>query len=140
MKFKPYIDKYFYVPIIFVLILFIAPITVGIICRQADQIIVTSVLFVVIGVLLTSPLFGYVKIEEDHIFIKYGLFYKRKILYTSIKEISKEHKYYATSLFSHKTSLDHVFIKFDEANDTCVSVKNMDVFIALVEEKRLYSK
>lgn len=140
MKFKPHVDKYFYIPIIFVLILFIAPFLVAIVCRQIDQIIVTSLLFVVISVLLISPLFGYVKIENDYIFIKYGLFFRRKILYTNIVEITKEHKYYATSLISHKTSLDHVFIKYNNYSDTCVSVKDMDVFIALIEEKRLFSQ
>lgn len=140
MKFKPLVDKYFYTPIILVLILFIAPIMVGIVCKQIDQIIITSLLFIVIGVLLISPLFGYVKIEDDHIFIKYGLFFKRKIFYTNITEITKERKFYATSLISHKTALDHVFIKYNKYDDTCISIKNMDVFIALVEEKRLYAK
>lgn len=140
MKFKPQVDKYFYVPIIFVLILFIVPIMVGIVCKQMDQIIITAVLFIVIGTLLISPLFGYVKVENDYLYIRYGLFFRRKITYASIKEVEIEHKYYATSLISHKTSLNHLFIKYDSLNDTCVSVKDMDVLLALIEEKRLNVK
>ena len=62
---------------------------------------------------IISPLFGYVELREDSLFIKFGFFMNREIPYPKIRGTSFEHKFYSDSMLSLKNSADHVNIKYN---------------------------
>ena len=79
---------------------------------------------------LISPLFGYVELREDSVFIKFGFFLKRSIPYSKIRGISKERKFYSDSILSLKNSLEHINVKYNLCDFTTVSVEDNDGFCA----------
>ena len=85
MRFKPLVDKLFWIiaiptAILLVLLTVLAAdyIASGILIAFVD----VFVLFFII-----SPLFGYVELREDSLFIKYGLILKKEIPYEKIRGI-----------------------------------------------------
>ena len=84
---------------------------------------------------LITPLFGYVELRENTVFIKYGIIMKKEIPYNTIRAVTKERKIYSDGLVSLKCSLDHVNIKYNSFDVTSVSVVDNDDFIKSLEEK-----
>ena len=89
---------------------------------------------------LFSPLFGYVELRENSLFIKFGFFMKRNIPYSDIRGITKERKMYSESMVSLKSSMEHVNIKYNRFDVTTVSVKENDEFIEALEQRITLSK
>ena len=71
---------------------------------------------------LISPLFGYVELREDSVFIKFGLLLKREIPYGKIRGVTEERKFYADSMLSLKNALVHINIKYNSFDMVSVSV------------------
>ena len=84
---------------------------------------------------LISPLFGYVELREDTLFIKLGFFMKREIPYKSIRGTAKARKFYSDSMLSLKNSFEHVNIKYNRFDIMSMSVKDNDEFIKDLEER-----
>ena len=78
---------------------------------------------------LVSPLFGYVELRENTLFIKFGFFIKREIPYEKIRGTCKERKFYSDSMLSLKSSFEHVNIKYNKFDVVTVSVVTNDKFI-----------
>ena len=132
-RYLPLIDKLFFIVSIPTLILVGAGVAISVYSIPALMIMCAIALFVLY--VLISPLFGYVELGESSLVIKYGFFLKKEISYTSIRDITRERKFYSDSMLSLKNSLDHVNIKYNKFDITSVSVKSNDEFIAELEKR-----
>lgn len=132
-RYLPLIDKLFFIVSIPTLILVGAGFAISVYSIPALIIMCAVALFVLY--VLISPLFGYVELGESSLVIKYGFFLKKEIPYTSIRDITRERKFYSDSMLSLKNSLDHVNIKYNKFDITSVSVKSNDEFIAELEKR-----
>jgi hypothetical protein len=75
---------------------------------------------------MISPLFGYVELREESIFVKLGFFMKKEIPYNKIRDVEKTRKLYSDSMSALKNSLDHVNIKYNRFDVLSVSVVDND--------------
>lgn len=132
-RYLPLIDKLFFIVSIPTLILVGAGVAISVYSIPALMIMCAIALFVLY--VLISPLFGYVELGESSLVIKYGFFLKKEIPYTSIRDITRERKFYSDSMLSLKNSLDHVNIKYNKFDITSVSVKSNDELIAELEKR-----
>ncbi len=132
-RFKPLFDKLFF--IIFI------PITVLMMAFTVLACFAPTALFIIIPIdalvlyFLLSPLFGYVELRENSLFIKYGLVLKKEIPYDKIRGIDKVRKFYSESMMSLKNSFEHVNIKYNSFDITAVSVVENDNFIKELNER-----
>ena len=132
-KFKPMTDR-LYLSIIIVTSAVMIPLTVLSFNNLAALIITVAVdLFVLY--FLVSPLFGYVELREETVFIKFGLIMEREIPYKNIRGLEKERKFYSDSMLSLKNAFEHINIKYDTFDVVTVSVKDNDEFIREIEEE-----
>ena len=127
-KYKPKVDKLFYLVMIPTMIIVLAPV---IICG----ILVPTTLFITVPILLLTTyflittLFGYVELQESSLFIKYGFIMSKEIPYDKIRGVEKERSIISTSTLSIKNALDHVNIKYNKFDVTTVSIDDNDDFI-----------
>lgn len=137
-RYKPKIDKYFYIIWI--------PLTIVLI---ASTILTIGYLIAFILLLLTdifsyyfmiSSLIGYVELKEETIYIKFGFILKREIPYKKIIDIKKERRFITYSMLAIKNAFEHVNIKYNRYDMITVSVKNNDEFINDLKEKINKSK
>ena len=129
MRYKPKIDKLFWWITVPTAVLLIG-MTVGFAFLSP-----LSVLFVMIPTdlftfyFLISPLFGYVELRDEVLYIKFGFFMKREIPYSKIRGTSFERKFYSDSMMSLKNSLDHVNVKYNTFDLVSVSVVENEEFV-----------
>ena len=127
-KYKPKVDKLFYLVMIPTMIIVLAPV---IICG----ILVPTTLFITVPILLfttyflITTLFGYVELRESSLYIKYGFIMSKEIPYDKIRGVEKERSIISTSTLSIKNALDHVNIKYNKFDVTTVSIDDNDDFI-----------
>ena len=132
-RYKPLVDKLFYIMLIPTLLLTAAMIVLA--THSTLALIITCIVAAIILYLFISPLFGYVELREGSVFIKYGLFLSKEIPYSSIRGVQKEKKFYCDSMLSLKSALEHVNIKYGKFDVTTVSVKTNDALIKDIEER-----
>lgn len=84
---------------------------------------------------LASSLFGYVELREKTVFIRFGFIKTVEIPYSSIRDITKECKFYADSMMSIKNSLEHINIKYAKFDIVSVSVVGNDELIEVLRER-----
>ena len=126
-RFRPKLDKLFWI-ISSILLAIVIGITVTAIFMPITLwVIIPTDLFILYFVL--SPLFGYVELREETVFIKFGFFLSREIPYSKIRGMSKERKWYSDSMMSLKNSLEHVNIKYNTFDMVSVSVNDNDELI-----------
>ena len=127
-KYKPKVDKLFYLVMIPTMIIVLAPV---IICG----ILVPTALFITVPILLfttyflITTLFGYAELRESSLYIKYGFIMSKEIPYDKIRGVEKERSIISTSTLSIKNALDHVNIKYNKFDVTTVSIDDDDDFI-----------
>ena len=126
-RYKPLIDKMFWIISIPTLLLMAALTVIAVFDTVA--LIVVGVVDLAVIYLLVSPLFGYVELREESLYIKYGLILKKEIPYSRIRGAAKERRWYADSMLSLKNALDHVNIKHNSFDVTTVSLVDNDEFI-----------
>ena len=89
---------------------------------------------------LVSPLFGYVELREDCVWIRCGFFLKKQIPYERIRTVTKERKWYSDSMISLKNAFEHINIKYNTFDLFSVSVVEneelMEQIMVRVKEKR----
>ena len=85
---------------------------------------------------LISPLFGYVELRQDTVFVKFGFILKREIPYKSIRGVSRERKFYSDSMLALKNSLEHINIKYNSFDMVSVSVVNNELLTERLEARR----
>lgn len=123
-RFKPMVDRLY-------LFLFL-PIFVLLVALTILACFSVGVLFVIIPVDLViiyffvSPLFGYVELREDTLFIRYGFILKKEIPYNKIRGASRERSFYSESMMSLKCAFWHINIKYNAFDVTTVSVLEND--------------
>jgi len=125
--FKPLIDKLFWILLIPTAALMLGVTVLAVFEPSALLIIIPTDIFV--GYFLIAPLFGYVELRENSLFIKYGFILKKEIPYTKIRSLEKDRKWYSDAMMSLKSSMEHVIIKYNRFDVTIVSVVDNDTFM-----------
>lgn len=132
-KFKPKVDKLFFIIAIPTVILLAACTFIAAFDLVALLIMIPADLATVY--FLVSPIFGYVELRESTLFIKYGFILKREIPYNKIRGIEKKRKFYCESMMSLKNSFEHIDIKYNSFDVTSISVSENDKFIKELNER-----
>lgn len=134
-KYKPAIDKYFWIIWMPTSILLI----MATILSFSALIALIIMLFVdaFTYYFMISSLFGYVELREKTIFIKFGFIIKTEISYEKIREISKEKKVITYSFLSLKNALEHINIKYNKYDMVTVSVRGNDELIKELKKRIL---
>ena len=126
-RYLPLIDRMFVILVVSILAIVLTP---TIICGIEAP----STLFITIPILLfslyfiVSPLFGYVELGEESLFIRYGFIMTKEITYDSIRCLEIERKVISPSVMSVKNALEHVNIKYNRFDITSVSVRGNRTF------------
>ena len=138
-RYYPSVDKLFYWIAIPTNILFIAAlIPMILLAPKGLTIMIPTIVFT--DYFLISPLFGYVELREDELFIKYGFFLKKEIPYGKIRSIKKNRSIISEATMSLKNALDHIEIRYNKFDITIVSLKNTDNFLEEIEQRRKSSQ
>lgn len=138
-RYYPSVDKLFYWIAIPTNILFIAAlIPMILLAPEGLTIMIPTIVFT--DYFLISPLFGYVELREDELFIKYGFFLKKEIPYGKIRSIKKNRSIISEATMSLKNALDHIEIRYNKFDITIVSLKNTDTFLEEIEQRRKSSQ
>lgn len=85
---------------------------------------------------LLTPLFGYVELREETVFIKFGLIMKREIPYGRIRGVEKVRRFYSDSMLSLKNSLDHLNVKYNTFDMVSVSVVDNDGLMEEIKRRK----
>lgn len=131
--FKPKIDKLFYFIFVPTASVLLAATVIAAFEPVSLAIIIPVDLFSFY--FLLSPLFGYVELREDELFIKFGFFQKSNIPYKKIRSLEKERKFICDSMLSLKNAMEHVNIRYNTFDLVTVSVKDNDELIRELEER-----
>ena len=132
-KFKPLFDKT-YRGIWISLCIFMALFTVlAAFEPTALFVMIPTDLFVLY--FLVSPLFGYVELREESVFIRFGWILKREIPYQKIRGITKERKFYSDSMLALKNAMEHINIKYNTFDMISVSIVESEAFVQALEER-----
>ena len=105
-RFKPLVDKLFFILFIPTLLLLIAITVVGAFAPLSLLVVIPLDLFVLY--FFVSPFFGYVEMRKTSLFIKYGFFMKKDIPYNRIRGVEKKRKFHTESMLSLKNAMEHV--------------------------------
>ena len=133
-RYYPSVDKLFYWIAIPTNILFVAAlIPMIMLAPEGLTIMIPAIVFT--DYFLISPLFGYVELRDDELFIKYGFFLRKEIPYEKIREVTKERKVVAYSTLSLKNALEHINIKYNKFDMVTVSVNENDDLIKQLNER-----
>lgn len=132
-RYNPKVDKLFWFIVIFTSAIML-PFTVLLAVNFSWVSFILVVLSdIMVAYFIISPLFGYVELRSDTLFIKFGFFISREIPYAKIRGTKKERKWYSDSMLSLKNSLEHVNIKYNSLDFVTVSVVDNDAFIKDIE-------
>ena len=132
-RYKPLIDRTYVTMMIIIFVVLTVMTVIAAFSPVALLIVVPIYLLVVYH--LISPLFGYVELRENSLYVRYGLFMKKEIPYSKIRGVAKGRGFYSESMLSLKTALEHVNIKYNSFDMTTVSVVDIDSFIDDVNER-----
>ena len=132
-RYKPLIDKYFYIIWVPLSILLIA------LTILALSEVIALILMILIDVFcwyfMISQLTGYVELRESSMYVRFGFILRKNIPYNKIKEFNKERRIITYSYLSLKNALEHINIKYNKFDMITVSVVNNDDLIKELEER-----
>lgn len=134
-RYRPLIDKTYVCIWAFTLALTLSGVILACFEPMALFIMVPTFLFVLY--FLISPLFGYVELREETVFIKFGFFLEREIPYSKIRGVTKERKFYSDSMLALKNAMEHVNIKYNTFDLLSVSVADSDSLIDELNKRKL---
>ena len=132
-KFKPLFDKTYAVIWISLSVLMILCTVLAALEPTALFVMIPTDLFVLY--FLVSPMFGYVELREEAVFIRFGLILKREIPYQKIRGITKERKFYSDSMLSLKNAMEHINIKYNTFDMISVSIVESEALVQALEER-----
>lgn len=120
VRFKPQIDRLFW----FIWIPTVILLAVGTVisCSSVVALLIMLATDVFTLYFLVSPLFGYVELRRESVYIKFGFFVSREIEYARIRAVDTERKWYSESMLSLKCACEHVNIKYNNFDVVTVSV------------------
>ncbi len=133
VRFKPQIDRLFWFIWIPTLILLAVGTVIAASSAVALLILIATDIFTLY--FLLSPLFGYVELREQTVYIKFGFFTSREIEYSRIRTVNIERKWYSESMLSLKCAYEHVNIKYNSFEVVTVSVES-NATLALELDRR----
>ena len=128
-RFKPKLDKLFWIILIPTAIFLIAMTVIPAIFAP-EALFFTVPVDMFVAYFLISSLFGYAELREETLFIKFGFILKKEIPYSKIRGMEKVRRFYSDSMTSLKNSIEHVNIKYNAFDTVSISVKDNDAFIA----------
>ena len=137
-KYKPLVDKFFWIISVPVFVLVLGLIVLAAFQPLSLIAVIPLALFVIY--FLVSSLFGYVELRESGIFIKYGLILKKEIPYEKIRGAKEGRGFYSDSMVALKNSIEHVNIKYNSFDVTTVSVVGNAELVAELNERCSLSK
>ena len=132
-RFKPLLDRAFWIILIPTLMLLAAATVIS--CYAPVALFIIIPVDVLSVYFLFTPLFGYVELREDTVFVKLGLIMEREIPYTKIRAVEKERKLYSDSLVSLKCAMEHVNIRYNRFDVLSVSVQDNDALIVGINDR-----
>lgn len=133
-RYKPLIDKMFWWILIPTCMLLIALTAIS--AFSLGALILTILVDLLTLYFLISPLFGYVELREETVFVKFGFFMKREIPYSKIRGVEKTRKFYSDSMLSLKNSFEHVNIKYNTFDMLSVSVVGNGELMEEIDHRR----
>ena len=110
--FKPLVDKVYLSLLAFTLGVMLA-LTVLLAFKAPISLISLVPIDLLVLYFVVSPFFGYVKLGEDRLYIRFGIILKREIPYDKIRSAEKVRKFYSDSMLSLKTAMEHVNIRYN---------------------------
>ena len=119
-RYKPKIDRLFW--FIWIPTVILLAIGTVISCSSAVALLIMLATDIFTLYFLVSPLFGYVELREQTVYIKFGFFTSREIEYSRIRSVNTERKWYSESMLSLKCAYEHVNIKYNSFEVVTVSV------------------
>ena len=139
VRFKPLFDKLYWITLIPTAVLMAALTVMAAVDAPLTAVALALPIDIFTFYFFVSPIFGYVELREDSVFIKFGFILKREVPYGKIRGIEKARSAISDSLLSVKSSFEHVNIKYNKFDVVSVSVVGNDAFIkeldARVSEK-----
>ena len=139
VRFKPLFDKLYWITLIPTAVLMAALTVMAAVDSPLTAVALALPIDIFTFYFFVSPIFGYVELREDSVFIKFGFILKREVPYGKIRGIEKARSAISDSLLSVKSSFEHVNIKYNKFDVVSVSVVGNDAFIkeldARVSEK-----
>jgi hypothetical protein len=118
-------------------VLILGALTAFVLIRPAaSAVIITVAADLLTLYFLISPLFGYVELREQTVYIKFGFLTSREIEYARIRSVNTERKWYSESMLSLKCAYEHVNIKYNSFDVTTVSVRDNEYFAAELDRRR----
>ena len=138
VKLKPQIDRLFLFIWIPTLILLAVGTVISCASTVALLILIATDIFTLY--FLISPLFGFVELREQTVYIKFGFLTSREIEYARIRAVETERKFYSESMLSLKCAYEHVNIKYNSFDVTTVSVRDNAYFAAELDRRRAANK
>ena len=125
--YKPKFDKLFFwvwMPTVVVLV-----VATALTCFEPLPLLILFATDIFTLYFLVSPMFGYVELRENTMYVKYGFILKKEIPYAKIRDVRKERGIYTTSMLSLKNAMEHVTVSYNRFDVTAVSVVDNDAFI-----------
>ncbi len=132
-RYRPLVDKLFYIIAIPTLALLVGASVLA--CFEPSSLFIMIPIDLSCVYFLISPLFGFVELRSDTVFIKFGFFMKKEIPYSKIRKIDKARRIYADSMLSLKNSMVHINIRYNAFDLVSVSVRDNDAFVSELEER-----
>ena len=127
-RYYPLFDKFYYITASITFVLVTVPLLIcGI--HAPGTLFITIPIFLFAAYFFISPLFAYVELGENELFIKFGLMMTKRIPYGKIRKTEKERTGISPSVLSIKNAMEHVNIRYNTFDVTTVSVKDNDAFI-----------
>jgi hypothetical protein len=126
-RFKPLLDKAFWIILIPTLILLAVATVIS--CYAPIALLIIIPVDVLSIYFLFTPLFGYVELREITVYVKLGLIMEREVPYERIRSVEKARKLYSDSMVSLKCALEHVNIRYNRFDVLSVSVQGNDDLI-----------
>ncbi len=133
-RYKPKVDKLYYLIMIPTMLLVLVPVIAGAIPEPMTLLITVPILLFTAYFFITT-LFGYAELRESSLYIRYGFIVTREIPYGKIRGIERERRIISPSILSIKNALDHVNIKYNSFDVTTLSLAGSDEFIEELQEK-----
>ena len=129
VRFKPLFDKLYWITLIPTAVLMAALTVMAAVDSPLTAVALALPIDIFTFYFFVSPIFGYVELREDSVFIKFGFILKREVPYGKIRGIEKARSAISDSLLSVKSSFEHVNIKYNKFDVVSVSVVGNDAFI-----------
>ena len=138
LRYKPKFDKLYYI-IFAVCLVLVLPATVVPAVFEPVTLFITLPTLLFVLYFLVSPMFGYVELMDEAVYIKYGLILNKTIPYKSIRCVDCGRGVISESMMSLKNAMDHVTIKYNAYDVTVVSVTDNEGLITELNFRALFS-